>query len=80
MMTTEEIVSTLRMKERSHSYIGWRVCKEMADALEEELAAKHEEEDRKKYLRCPYCGGRLSEDRGGYRHCFACHFEYEVVR
>lgn len=35
-------------------------------------------EKQKEMLRCPFCGGRLSEDRGGYRHCYACHFEYEV--
>lgn len=35
-------------------------------------------EERSRFLRCPHCGGRLSEDRGGYRHCFSCHFEKNI--
>lgn len=31
---------------------------------------------------CKYCGGRLSEirtdGRKSWRHCFSCHFEFEV--
>ena len=36
----------------------------------------------KKYwekIPCPSCGGTLSEIRAnGKRHCYSCHFEYEV--
>ena len=30
------------------------------------------------YPRCPHCGGMLSKDRGGYVHCYACHFEFAL--
>ena len=44
------------------------------------------EEDRwleKNHLRCPFCGGKLSEVRDDngrkYRHCYSCHFDqYEL--
>ena len=32
---------------------------------------------------CPFCGGNMSEIREHngkrYRHCYACHFEWEVT-
>ena len=35
-----------------------------------------------KPIQCPFCGGTLSEirEQGGkrLRHCYACHFEFEV--
>ena len=77
-MTTEEIIATLRRKQESHGYIGWRLCQEMADALEEQLLEQQAEEEKKRYQRCPFCGGRLSEIRGSIRHCFSCHFEFQV--
>ena len=37
-----------------------------------------------KPIPCPSCGGVLSEVREHngkkYRHCYACHYEFEVVR
>ena len=36
-----------------------------------------------KPIPCPHCGGALSEIREHkgkkYRHCFSCHFEFEVM-
>ena len=37
--------------------------------------------DEWKQIQCPYCGDALSEIREHngkkYRHCYACHFEFE---
>lgn len=77
-MTTEEVLEVLRRKERSKKCASWMICREAANAIDELQAEKKAEEERKHYLKCPFCGGRLSEDRGGYRHCYACHFEYET--
>ena len=77
-MTAEEAIETLRRKERNRKCMSWKLCKEVANVLEELTKEKREEEHRKKKLRCPFCGGLLSEDRGGYRQCFSCHFEFDV--
>lgn len=77
-MTTEEVVEKLRLKERSRRCLSWQMCKEAADCIDELTREQREEEERSRFLRCPHCGGRLSEDRGGYRHCYACHMEFDT--
>lgn len=78
-MTTEEILDTLRRKQRSKRCLSSQMCGEAADAIDRLLAEKREEEQRHRYLRCPHCGGRLSEVRGRVRHCYSCHFEFETM-
>ena len=78
-MTTDEILDTLRRKERSRKPAGWKTCKQAADLIDQLQAEKDAEKAKKHYLHCPHCGGRLSEPMDGYRHCYSCHFEYEVI-
>ena len=42
-----------------------------------------QEPEQEEELRCSFCGGKLSgiwkdDDGRPYRHCFGCHFDYDV--
>ena len=57
----------------------WMAMANIVDDIDEFDQFMQEQEE----PRCKFCGGKLSEEKvhegKRYRHCYGCHFDYEVV-
>ena len=77
-MTDEELAKYLAWMEDVEACYEWELYGD-ADRITEWLDWLKEAVDAPPSKPvCPKCGGQLSEDRGGYVHCYACHFEFSL--
>lgn len=61
--------------------MSWKTCDNCINLYDPYYCDRCLDRDEWEPIHCPLCGGILSEIREHngkkYRHCYACHFEYE---